>query len=396
MKKLIVLICSLLLIQVCACTKTSDKLKPGETIKIGFLGPMTGEDSGYGIFPSQAVRIAVDEFNEQGGINGFEVELIIEDSIGNIKIGTDAATKLIKIDKVLALVGDLFSAVSLAVAPIAEGSKVVMVSPGSTHKELTNKGNFIFRTIISDAIQAVVFAKHLASVENIKTASVLYINNAYSKSIAMDFWEAFEKEGGRLVAVEAAEPGTKDFRAILKKINEKKPESLYLPNYVSDTAVIIKQAKEIGLKAKIFSSDAFGNPQIFDQLGDLANGIIFTQTPESKANQKTDGFISKYESRWKEKPDAYSLNAYDAACIILNAIQQTSSKGMLGGALNIDRDKLRDFIAATKDYDGVSGNITFTENGDLVGNIGIFVAENKKFKQLKSYRLDGLNLVELK
>ena len=106
-------------------------------------------------------------------------------------------------------------------------------------------------------------------------------------------------------------------------------------------------------------------------------------------------FEAKYQAKWGEKPDAFSLNAYDGAKIILNAIKSTSSKG-LSGVLKVDRDKVRNFVAKTKDYDGASGKITFTANGDLVANIGIYTAENKKFKQLKMFKLDGENLVEIK
>ena len=395
MKKLIVILCSLMLIQLFACAKTSDTLKPGETIKIGFIGPMTGDDSGYGILPSQAVRIAIDEFNEQGGINGFKIQLIIEDSIGNAETGIQGAGKLVKTDKVLALVGDSFSSVSLAIAPIVNGAKVVMISPGSTHKDLPNKGDFIFRTIISDAVQAVIFAKYLFGVENIQNAAILYTNNVYSKGIAMDFWSEFENAGGHLVAVESADQGAADFRPQLKKIKDKNPDILYLPNYVSDIVLMVKQAKEIGLKAKMYSADAFGNTQIFELLGDLTNEVVFTQKASVEASQKKKDFAAKYEAKWGIAPDDYSYNAYDATYIILNAIKQTSSKGLISGSLNIDRDQVRNFIAATKDFDGVSGNISFTDNGDLIGNIGIFSTENKKFKQLESYKLDGLNLIKL-
>ncbi|MCL2154870.1 MAG: ABC transporter substrate-binding protein [Leptospirales bacterium] len=396
MKKLVVVLFSLMLALFFACAKTSDTLKPGETIKLGFIAPMTGDSASYGKITSQAVIIAVDEFNEQGGINGFKVQLIIEDSAGNKDIGVPAAEKMIKSDKVLGLVGDVFSSVSLAVAPIAETAKVVMISPASTHKDFPDKGKFIFRDIINDAVQAIVFAKYLATVENLKKASVLYMNNDYSKGLANDFWSEFEKEGGEVVAVESAEEGTKDFKPQLKKIADKKPEALYVPNYVPDNALIIKQAKEIGLKVKIYSADSFGNTQIFDLLGDLANGVIFTQMAEHSESTVAKNFATKYETRWGEAPEAFSLNAYDAANIILNGIKLKSSKDVLSSGLNIDRDQLRDFIAATKDYDGVSGKITFTENGDLVGNIGIFLAEDKKFTQIKSYKLDGQNLVELK
>ena len=396
MKKLIVILFSLMLAHFFACAKTSDTLKPGETIKIGFLFPMTGDESNYGKLTSQALEIAVAEINEQGGINGFKIELIPGDSAGKKEIGVQAAEKLIKTDKVLFLIGDVFSSVSLAIAPMVEEAKVIMISPGSTHKDLPDKGKFIFRDVVSDAIQAIVFAKYLATVENVKTASILYINNDYSRTIADDFWREFEKEGGEVVASESAEPGTKDFKPQLKKIAAKKPEILYIPNYAPDIALIVKQSQEIGLKVKMYSADGFSNPEIFKLLGDQANGIIFTQTAEQPETEINKRFVAKYEEKWGEIPDLYSLNSYDAVGIIANALKQRSSKNILNNGLNIDRDQVRDFIAATKDYDGVSGKITFTENGDLMGNIGLFVAEDNKYKPLKSYKLDGQTLVELK
>ena len=396
MKKLIVIIFTLMLTLFFACAKTSDKLKSGATIKLGFIAPMSGDAASYGKITSQAAIIAVDEINEQGGINGFQVQLIIEDSTGNAATGVEVAEKLIKTDKVLGIVGGVFSSVSLAVAPMAERAKVVMISPASTHKDLPDKGKFIFRDIINDAVQAIVFAKYLATVENVKTASILYINNDYSKGLAMDFWGEFEKEGGNIVASEGVAEGTKDFKSQLRKLAEKNPEALYLPNYVPDVALILKQAKEIGFKAKIYSADSFGNTQIFDLAGDLANGVVFTQSAEQPESQIKKRFVAKYEEKWGEAPEMFSLTAYDAAGIILNAIKLKSSKSVIGGDLNIDRDQLRDFIAATQDYDGASGKIAFTENGDLVGNIGIFIAEDNKFRQLRSYKLEGQNLIELK
>ena len=393
MKKLIALVCSLMAIQFFACVQASDTLRPGETIKIGFIAPMTGDYSGYGILPSQAVGLAVDEFNEQGGINGFKVQLFVEDSAGNAEKGVKAANKLIKIDNVLGIVGDIFSSPSLAIASIAEAEKVVMISPGATHKDFTNIGKYIFRLIINDSMQTVVFARYLVTVEKAKTVAILYMNNSYSSGIAMGFREEYEKNGGHIVAVETAEPGTKNFRDKLRKIKEKQPEILYLPNYVSDTALIVKQAKEIKLDAKICSSDAFANLQIFDLLGGLSNGIVFSQKGQQE-NKLMKDFVSKVESKLGRTPDYFSFNSYDAAYVMLNAIKQASSKSRESGSLNIDRDKIRGFISITKDYGGVSGSITFTATGDLVGNIGIYVAENRSFKLLKNYRLDGQNLIE--
>ncbi len=395
MKKLLAVFFSLTLLLLSGCGKESDLIRPGETIKIGFLGPMTGDAGNYGKLMSQSVKIAIEEFNAAGGAEGFNAQLIIEDDEGKVEKGNPAIEKLAGVDKVIGIIGAVFSSVSLAVAPKAEASKIVMISPSSTHKDLPDKGKFIFRDVMSDALQAIVFGKYLAKYEKVKTVAILYVKNDYSQGLALDFKAQFEKEGGKVVAMETALQGDKDFKTQLTKIKGTNPEALYVPNYVAEIAQILEQAKQLGLAVKVYSADGFSNPQIFDLAKDLANGVIYTQAAEQPASQTRKIFEAKYQSRYGEKPDAFSLNAYDGAKIILNAVKTTSAKGT-GGVLKIDRDKVRDAVAKTKDYDGVSGKITFTENGDLVANIGVYTVENRKYKQLKMFKLDGENLVEIK
>jgi branched-chain amino acid transport system substrate-binding protein len=394
MKKLLVVLfslMSLMLFSFFACGPSADSLKPG--FKIGFMGPMTGDDANYGKLISRAVKIAIDEFNEKGGMKGFGAELIIEDTQGKAAIGIPAMEKLADSDKVVAIIGGVFSSVSLAVAPKAEAEKIVMISPASTHKDVPDKGKFIFRDVINDDLQAVVFAKYLANIEKVKTLAILCIQNDYSQGLAKSVQSQYEKEGGKVVAFESAPSGNKDFKAQLAKIKGKNPEALYLPNYVAEIAPILDQANKLGIKAKIYSADSFSNPQIFELAGDLADGVIFTQAAEQPASNVRKNFEAKYEKQWGEKPDAFSLNAYDGTNIILKAILATAKAG---DGVMIDRDMLRDEIAKTKDYDGASGKITFSDNGDLLANIGIFAVENKQFKQIKMYKLIGQSLVDVK
>ncbi len=394
MKKILVVLFSFMLLFTFACGKGTDTLKSGETVKIGFLGPMTGDAGNYGKLMSQAVKIAVEEQNEAGGIQGFNVELIIEDTEGKVEKGNPAIEKLVSVNKVFGIVGSVFSSVSLAVAPKAEASKTVMISPSSTHKDLPDKGKYIFRDVMSDALQAVVFAKYLANVENIKTVAILYVKNDYSQGLAMDFKAQYEKEGGKVVAEETALQGDKDFKTQLTKLKGANAEALYIPNYVAEIAQILEQAKQLGVEAKIFSADGFSNPQIFELAGDLANGITFTQAAEQPASKTKRDFEAKYLKKYGEKPDAFSLNAYDGARIILAAIAETAKKE--GESLAIDRSAVQGVVAKTKDFDGASGKITFTSNGDLVVNIGVYVSENRKYKQIKTFTLDGDKLIEIK
>ena len=395
MKKMLIVLFSIMLISSIACKKGTDVLNPEETIKIGFLGPMTGDAGNYGKLMSQAAKIAVEEWNAAGGINGHNVELIVEDTEGKVEKGNPAVEKLVSVNKVFGIVGSVFSSVSLAVAPKAQASKTVMISPSSTHKDLPDKGDYIFRNVLSDALQAIVFAKYLANVENIKTAAILYVKNDYSQGLAVDFKAQFEKEGGKVLAEETALQGDKDFKTQLTKLKGANAEALYIPNYVAEIAQILEQAKQLEIKAKIFSADGFSNPQILELAGELANGVIFTQAAEQPASKKRRDFEAKYRAKWGELPDAFSLNAYDGTNIILAAIKETSKKAE-DGTLAIDRAAVRDIVAATKDYDGASGKITFTSNGDLVVNIGIYTAENVKYKQLRTFVLDGEKLNEVK
>lgn len=389
MKKISVLLFFLMLIISSACGKDQD------TIKIGFLGPMTGDSANYGRLMSQAVKIAVDEFNDAGGAGGKKAQLIIEDDQGKVEKGNPAIEKLAGVDRVYGIIGAVFSSVSLAVAPKAEASKIVMISPSSTHKDLPDKGKFIFRNVINDALQAVVFGKYLAKIDKVKSVAILYIKNDYSQGLALDFKTEFEKNGGKVVAVETALQGDKDFKTQLTKIKGTNPEALYIPNYVAEIAQILEQAKQLGIKSKMYSADGFSNPEIITLAGDLANGVIYTQAAEQTAGQTRKNFEAKYQQRWGVKPDAFSLNAYDGTKIILGAIKETAVKEK-DGNLKIDKDKVRDLVAKTKDYDGASGKITFTANGDLMANIGIYTLENRKFRQVKMFKLDGDKLIELK
>lgn len=386
MKRLLAVLFSLMLLFTMACGK-------GETVKIGFMGPMTGGDSNYGKLMSQAVKIAVEEFNAQGGIQGRNVELIIEDDQGLVEKGNPAIEKLAGIDKVYGIIGAVFSSVSLAIAPKAEASKIIMISPSSTHKDLPDKGEFIFRNVINDSVQAVVFAKYLYQVEKVNTAAILYVKNDYSQGIAMDFKAQYEKEGGKVVAIETGLKGDKDFKTQLTKIKGLNPKALYIPNYVEEIAQIVEQAKQLGITAKIYSADGFSNPKIFELAPNSSDGIIFTQIAENPTNTKKT-FVDKYLAKYGEKPDTFSLNAYDGAKILLNAIKQAAE--IKDNKLVIDRDKVRSIVAATKDFDGASGKITFTANGDLVANIGIWTSEKKQYKQIKAYKLENDKIIEIK
>jgi branched-chain amino acid transport system substrate-binding protein len=343
-----------------------------DSIRIGFIGPMSGDASKYGESLSRAVVLAAEEKNAAGGIGGKKIEVIIKDDEAMVEKGIKAMDKLTGSDKVLGIIGSVFSSVSLAIAPGASASKTVMISPGSTHRDLPKKGRFIFRTIMSETVQAEMLAKYAAGNAKIKTAAILYIRSDYSQSLAEEFKAVFSKEGGKILAVETALPSEKDFSAQLSKIKKLKPEVLYLPNRAAETAAILAAAGKIGLTLKILSADGDAAAELIKLSGRLSEDVIYpdVQTGNTDLSEK---FKTAYKTKWGTDPDGFTLNAYDAAAILISAIEKAYNAASESDRkeLKIDRELIRSEVAAVKDYPGVSGTMTFSNN-DVRKRVGLY------------------------
>ncbi len=396
MKKIVIFVLCLMLLFFVNCGKSQN------VIKIGFIGPLTGDYANYGIMMSNAAKIAIEEKNSNGGIDGKKIVLIAEDSEGKVEKANSAMEKLVSVDKVFALIGGVFSGESLAIAPRAEAEKILMCSPSATHKALTSKGNFIFRNVLSDELQAIIFAKYAKKVMGLKKVAILYIKNDYSQGLAEDFKENFEKEGGEVVAMETGIAGDKDFKTQLTKIKDLKPEALYIPNYVAEMAQILEQKNQLGLNVKVLSADGFSNPEIFDLAKDNALDVIFSNSAEdTSSNISKQNFINKYKNKYKIEPDNFSLNSYDIAWLIINAIETAYNEASQEDKekLNLNRDRIREIFHSTKDYQGVSGTINFLPNGDASKNVGIYVSEKDEqgkynYKQIAVYNLNSQGELE--
>ncbi|WP_455381127.1 ABC transporter substrate-binding protein [Salinispira pacifica] len=367
-------------------------------VKIGFIGPLTGDYANYGKLMTQAIKIAVEERNAKGGISGHNVELVAEDSEGKQEKAVAAMEKLASVDQILGLVGAVFSSSSLAIAPRAQQEKIVMISPSSTHPDLTNKGSFIFRDVVSDAVQAQVFAKYVYQVMGIKKVAVLFTKNDYSQGLADGFKAQFQSEGGQIVAEQSGMQGDKDFKTQLTTIKAANPEAIYMPDYVAEINQILQQAQQLGMtNVKMLASDGFSNPEILQLAGKLANGVVYSG-PELEKNPLQVDFEKKYQDKWGDKPDSFSLNSYDAANILFDAIQSVYDKATPEQQkdLKLDRDAIRSYVAGVKGYKGVSGEISFAPNGDAIKNQGILTVENQQYKQLGVYKIVDNKLVQVK
>jgi branched-chain amino acid transport system substrate-binding protein len=342
-------LCSVLVLS--ACGGGSDTTAPAEEILIGEYGSLTGSTATFGISTRNGIDIAVDEINKAGGILGKQVRVIVEDDQGLAAEAQTVVTKLITVDKVVAVLGEVASSNSIAAAPVAQQNGIPMISPSSTNPEVTRKGDFIFRVCFLDPFQGYVMAKFTANTLKLtKVAVFREISSDYSVGLANAFIENFTKMGGTIVADESYKTGDVDFNAQLTSIKAKSPQAIFVPGYYTEVGLIARQTKKQGLNVPLLGGDGWDSPKLTEVGGKDLDGSFFSNhyavEDPSPAAQK---FLAAYKARFNAVPDALAGLGYDSAMVLFAAIQRAgSTEGM----------KIRDAIAQTKDFAGVTGTIT--------------------------------------
>lgn len=326
--------------------------KEAGVIKIGAIMPLTGDAATIGLNTRQAMELAMQEVNDAGGINGNNLEIIFEDGKCGAKDSTNAANKLINIDGVPVIIGGLCSSETLAAAPIAESSKVVLFSPCSTSPAVTTAGDYVFRDSPSDSFQGIYTADVMYNALKKKSVAILYCLSDWCAGIKEVFKIKFTELNGTIVAEEGYEQTTKDLRTQLTKIKQAKPDALYFVGYTEASIIGLKQIKELGINVSVIGGDAWDDPKIWDEVKDAGEGVRYTlqytALPES--------FKSKMKTKTgSEEITLCTPNAYDAVNIIANVL----------GKAGTDSIKIKDELYNVINYQGMSGTITLDENGDL-------------------------------
>jgi branched-chain amino acid transport system substrate-binding protein len=323
-------------------------------IKVGFVGPLTGDVANVGLNNKAAVELAVEAINKEGGINGRQIEMIYEDGKCDGATAATAAQKLVNIDKVTAIIGACCSAETLAMAPIAEQGKVVIISPVSSSPALSSAGDYIFRDYPSDSFQGSKAAVLAMGDLKAKNIAVLTCQSDWCAGIEKVFVEKIKALGGKIVAEEKFDDKTtKDLKTQLTKIKAAKPDLIYFPAYSDSTIIGLKQAKELGLKVQFLGGDAWDDPKIVEGAGKAAEGIVYLK-PSAPA---TDEFRAAMAAKLgNNEITTGSPQAYDAANILAQVMK----------AFGSDSTKIKDALYKVANYQGVSGSISFDQNGDLV------------------------------
>ena len=350
----------------CAALRAQDEIPVGE------FASLTGGNASFGVSSHNGTQLAIDEINASGGVLGKKLKLITEDDQSLAGQPATIMRKFISTDKVVAVLGEVASSKSLEAAPICQENKIPMISPASTNEKVTEVGDYIFRVCFIDPFQGTVMAKFALSKGWKKIALFTDVKEDYSVGLADAFKDSFTKNGGTIVKEQAYSTGDKDFKAQLTSLKSTQPDAIFVPGYYGEVALIARQARTLGLKVPLLGGDGWVGESLLKVAGHSLDGSFFSNHySEADPSPVVQGFVSKYKAKYNAVPDAMAALGYDSAMILADAMKRAGTT---------DGEKLRDAIAATKDYKGVTGAISLDEHRNASKPAVIMTIDNGGFK----------------
>lgn len=350
-------------------TESNDNTTVGDKVVIGSMGPLTGELAMYGSASINGSKLYI---NQVKTVLDRPIELITLDDKGDAAESFNAYNRLVDNNGAVAIVGAVTSQPSSVVASAASKTNTPMITPTGTALDITAYGDNVFRACYTDPFQGKVMATFASSDLSAKNAAIIYNNDSdYSFGLYESFKETFEANGGTIVAEEAYSGSDKDFKSQLTKIANKKPEVLFIPDYYSTVALIAKQIKDIGLETTLLGADGWDS--IHSVLDDpsLVEGAYFCNHYSAEdTDEDVQNFIKSYEEAYGETPNAFAALGYDGAGIMVKAISDAGST---------DKDKIKEALK-NMEYKGVTGMVTFDENGDPIKSVSIIQMVDGQYK----------------
>ena len=326
-----------------------------DPIRIAVNCPLTGNAGEYGLSFQRCIDLACKNWNEAGGVLGRQVELVYGDSKADANEAATLAQKVTSDPTIFAQVGDFNSACCMAAQPLYAAAEMIQISPTCSHIQFASASEWSFECLGTQSVQG-KFMAQWAYDEGHRSVAILYLNSDWGISVRDGFATAFEELGGSIIATEAYFDGEGDFTAVLTKLRETNPDAVYLACYYNDGSAICLQRERLNWDVPVFCAGTVYSPK-FIELGGTAVENIYTNvgffpddpTPEAAA------FIEAFNAEYGMNPDYYGACAYDAFNVLMEAIERA---GVL------DSHTVRDELAKTEGHPGVSGEITFDENGD--------------------------------
>jgi len=359
----------------CNKSGSSSSSANSNEIVIGHVASLTGDTATFGVSADEGIRLALEQINSKGGVLGKQVKVITEDDRSLSDEAKTAANKLITRDHVCALLGEIASSRSIAIAPVAEDAKIPMLSPGSTNPKVTQGYQYVFRNCFTDNFQGAAIADFAMKQLGFKKFAILYpANSDYGVGLRDVFKKTVEKNGGQIVDEEAyTEKSDVDFRGQLTKIKNANPQAIFDSGYYTEAGLIAQQARELGITCPILGGDGWDSDQTIKIGGKAIEGCYFSNhySPDENRPEVKD-FVAAYEKKYNGKvPDAMAVLGYDAMKIMADAIQRAGST---------DGTKIRDALASTKNFPGVSGSTTIDANHNARKPIVMVKIEDGRFK----------------
>ena len=326
-------------------------------IVVGASFELTGNVANYGKSTLSGLKMAFDEVNKAGGIDGKKLRIVESDNKSEPSEAGNSVTKLVTQDKVIAVVGPATSGCVAASTPITTANKVPLIAPCATAPNITVENGkvkeFVFRSCFIDPFQGRVMAEFADKNLKVKNVAILYdASSDYSKGLAEVFTKTMEEKGGKIVAKEAFLAKDLDFKSALTKIKSTNPEAIYIPGYYEEVAKIIKQTRELGLNVPLLGCDGWDSPKLVEIGGPEAlNNTYFSSAYSAQDKEPSvQKFIAGYKAMYNKEPDVFCMQGYNAGLILADAIKRAGTA---------DGTKLAAAIAATKDLSVASGKLTY-------------------------------------
>jgi branched-chain amino acid transport system substrate-binding protein len=350
-----------------------EKAPDAQGIKIGFYGALTGPTATFALSGKNGTLLAVEQINAAGGVLGKPIVLLAEDDRGEASEAASVVSKLITRDHVVALIGEQASSRTLAAAPVAQSYGVPMISPTSTNVEVTKKGDYIFRACFIDPYQGRVLAVFARDNLKASTAALLVdVRSDYSVGLAEAFRSDFESRGGRIVHELKYSEGDSDFSAQLTAIRPSKVDVIVVPGYYTDAGLIARQARSLGLAATLLGADGWDSPKLVEIGGQAMEGAYFSNHYSvDDPSPAVRAFVEAYKARYGAEPDSIAASSYDATRLLADAITRAGST---------EGKRIRDALASTRDFPGVTGAITMDADRNPIKPAVVLKVEGGRFR----------------
>lgn len=343
-------------------------------VTIGAVLPLTGDLASYGQNARDGIMLYAEQVNASGGIDGRTVTVLFEDTAGQPSQAVSALKKLLTVNRAIAVIGGISSSTTLAMAPVANNNKVVLLSPAASAPGVTDAGSFVYRVWPSDVFESGRMAEYVME-NDIQKIAVLYVNNDYGKAMVDSFKSALgDAAGDVVIAEDNFDPDSTDVRTQLSRIRSSDADWIYLISYPKDSAIILRQMTELGLKTRILATSSYEDPLILAAPSQTIEGSIFTSpVPPASDNQVVADFRSAYQERFGKEPGLVADYGYDTLLVLTEAINA-------GGAT---REGIASGIDALQPLQGASGLIEFDENGDVMKPAGMKTIKDGKYVWLE-------------